>query len=67
MNRAEARFTAIQHYLVRPFRPKDPLLHGLFGAKGTEKTLSYTTLVDCILVNKARRACMLCYWPYGHY
>ena len=41
----EGRFRAIQHYLVRPNTAEHPLLHGLFGAKGTEKMLSYTTLV----------------------
>ena len=43
---AEAGSMAIQHYLVRRFCGEHPLLHGLSGAKGTRKMLSYTTPVQ---------------------
>ena len=45
VNPGKPGFTAIQHYLVRPFRPCYPLLHGLFWPFRPEKMLSYTTPV----------------------
>ena len=46
VNRAEARFTRIQHYLVRPFRPNTQLNIRHSGCFAAGMWLSYTTRFD---------------------